>query len=82
MDGAFQMYKKILHWLGIKKSNNLTILDNIEKRLHHGAIEHGEEVPLDGTRDHMEDAIEEILDLIVYLTALLIEIQSKIKRRR
>jgi|TARA_R100000084_G_C4568380_1_gene107973 hypothetical protein len=76
------MFKKILHWLGIKKSNNETILELIRERLRHGAIEHGEEVPLDGTRDHLQDAIEEALDMIVYLAAMLIELQNKTKRRQ
>lgn len=76
------MFKKLLHWLGIKKSNNESILELIEERLHYGAIEHGEEVPLDGTRDHLQDAIEEALDMIVYLAAMLIELQNKTKRRK
>jgi|TARA_R100000234_G_C4998137_1_gene178980 hypothetical protein len=57
--------------------NNKRILKLIEKRLEVGAKEHGAQVPLNGTRDHLQDAIEEALDMIVYLAAMLIEIKRK-----
>ncbi len=76
------MFKNLLHWLALQKSPNESILDLLSERLHYGAIEHGEEVPLDGTRDHLQDAIEEALDMIVYLAAMLIELQNKTKRRK
>ena len=57
--------------------NNKLILKLIERRLEVGAEEHGEQVPLDGTRDHLKDAIEEALDMIVYLAAMLIEIKKE-----
>ena len=50
--------------------NNKLILKLIERRLEVGAEEHGAQVPLDGTRDHLKDAIEEALDMIVYLAAM------------
>ena len=37
--------------------NNKLILKLIERRLEVGAEEHGEQVPLNGTRDHLKDAI-------------------------
>lgn len=57
--------------------NNKRILQAIEERLVVGAKEHGNEVPLDGTRNHIKDALEECFDMIVYIISELLEIQDK-----
>lgn len=57
--------------------NNKRILQAIEERLVVGAREHGNEVPLDGTRNHIQDALEECFDMIVYIISELLEIQDK-----
>tara|TARA_R110000868_G_scaffold65399_7_gene195695 strand:- start:28875 stop:29180 length:306 start_codon:yes stop_codon:yes gene_type:complete len=59
------------------KSNNKQIVELIEKRLKRGARDYGAEVPFDDTRDHLQDALEEALDMAVYLTAKIIEIQRR-----
>jgi len=56
------------------KSNKM-ILALIEHRLAVGAKEYKAEVPLDGSRDHKMDALEEALDLAVYIAAELLEMQ-------
>jgi len=61
----------------MKPKNNDLILALIQKRLDAGAIEHGAQVPLNDTRDHMTDSLEEALDLAVYLAAKIIEIQRR-----
>jgi|TARA_R100001463_G_scaffold35853_2_gene77763 hypothetical protein len=58
-------------------SNNEKIVKLIEKRLERGAKDYGAEVPFDDTRDHLQDALEEALDMAVYLTAKIIEIQRR-----
>jgi len=57
--------------------NNQKILKLIEKRLQMGAIEHGSDVPIDNTRDQLQDALEEALDLSVYLAAKILEINRR-----
>tara|TARA_X000001382_G_C3039084_1_gene137245 strand:- start:177 stop:506 length:330 start_codon:yes stop_codon:yes gene_type:complete len=59
------------------KSNNKQIVELIEKRLERGARDYGAEVPFDDTRDHLQDALEEALDMAVYLTAKIIEIKRR-----
>lgn len=56
--------------------NNKIILALIEHRLAVGAKEYEQNVPLDGSRDHITDALEEVLDLAVYCAAKLIEIKN------
>jgi len=57
--------------------NNKEILEMIAERLVFGKKEHGEEVPIDDTRDHLQDSLEEALDLAVYLAAKIIEIKRR-----
>ena len=59
--------------------NNKMILALIEHRLAVGAKEYEQNVPLDGSRDHVKDALEEVLDLAVYCAAKLIEIKNNEK---
>lgn len=62
-------------------SNNEEILHLIKRRLDVGAKEYGQQVPLDGTRDHVQDALEEILDCTVYIACKLLEIQQHTKKK-
>tara|TARA_Y100001938_G_scaffold143176_1_gene215546 strand:- start:264 stop:581 length:318 start_codon:yes stop_codon:yes gene_type:complete len=57
--------------------NNQKIVQLIKKRLTQGAKEHGAEVPFNDTRDHLQDALEEALDMAVYLAAKIIEIKRR-----
>jgi len=59
--------------------NNKIILALIEHRLAVGAKEYEQNVPLDGSRDHVKDALEEVLDLAVYCAAKLLEIKKNEK---
>jgi hypothetical protein len=62
--------------------NNERILKLIEKRLDVGARSYGEQVPIDGSRDNLWEAVEEALDNIVYLAATLLELHDKYKEKR
>ncbi len=61
----------------LPNSNNQKISDMIEERLDEGAKQYGQQVPLDNSRNHTRDALEEILDMAVYIAAKLIEIEEK-----
>ena len=50
-------------------NNNQKIVELIEKRLTQGAKEHGAEVPFDDTRDHLQDALEEAVEMAGFLAA-------------
>jgi len=58
-------------------NNNEKIVKLIEKRLEQGAKDYGSQVPFDDTRDHLQDALEEALDMAVYLAAKIIEIKRR-----
>ena len=58
------------------KGDNKKIIELIKKRLEIGKKEYGTEInPLDG-RDWMKEALEELLDAIVYLAAKLRQIEK------
>jgi len=61
-------------------SNNESIKkllnDKIQNQLDKGAVTYGKEVPLDGSRNHLLDALEEVLDCSVYIAAKIVEIKQ------
>ena len=61
--------------------NNELILELIQKRLDLGATKYLQQVPVmpedDFTRDNFYEAIEESLDLCVYLTAFLLRLMKE-----
>ena len=59
--------------------NNDKILCMIKQRLDVGAAKYGEQVPIDGSRDNLKESIEEVLDLCVYLSAVVLELHEKYK---
>jgi len=62
--------------------NNKRILELIKNRLEVGAKSYGEQVPIDGSRDNLWEAVEEALDNIVYLAATLLELHDRYKDKR
>jgi len=62
--------------------NNKRILELIKDRLEVGAKSYGEQVPIDGSRDNLWEAVEEALDNIVYLAATLLELHDRYKDKR
>ena len=60
---------------------NKQILKLIEERLLIGEKKYGNENVTNDGRDFLKESLEEALDCSVYLAALLIEINSKKKRR-
>lgn len=62
-----------------KPTSDLTnerIISMIRNRLNEGAKEYGDQVPINGTRKHLKDALEEALDLSVYLSAQILELKE------
>ena len=60
--------------------NNTKILFMIQERLNNGAKQYGEFVPIDGSRDNLKEALDEILDLTVYLASVILELHEKYKK--
>ena len=61
---------------GLYMSNNEKILKLVEDRLEMGKKEYEQDVPLDGSRNHLNDTLEELLDSIVYISAKILELQE------
>ena len=64
---------------GLCMSNNERILRLVEERLEQGQEEYKQDVPLDGSRNHLQDTLEELIDSIVYLSAKVLELQESEK---
>ena len=56
---------------------NEMVIDRVQKRLDLGAKKYGDTINLDDKRDMVEEGLEESLDLAVYLSCALIQIQHK-----
>jgi hypothetical protein len=56
---------------------NHKIIELIQKRLEIGKREYGGEVNIDDGRNWEQEALEEMLDAIVYLSARLIQLKNK-----
>ena len=56
---------------------NNKILSMIEARLEKGKRQYGEQLEVDDGREWLEEALEELLDAIVYLTAELLLIKKR-----
>ena len=59
------------------RSLNKEIVELVIKRLEHGQKEYGSDVTLNDPRDWAEEALEEAIDMIVYLSAQLLRMRSK-----
>jgi hypothetical protein len=55
---------------------NEHILDVIKSRLEEGSKKYGEELDVDDGREWIQEALEEILDACVYLSAKLIQLKK------
>ena len=60
-------------------TNNAKIMLNVYQQLKKGGMSYKKDVPLDGSRNHIKDALEESIDLAVYVSARLIEINEEEK---
>tara|TARA_R100000353_G_scaffold155090_1_gene113886 strand:- start:14312 stop:14539 length:228 start_codon:yes stop_codon:yes gene_type:complete len=65
-----------------KLENNERILNLIKERLDKGAEQYGKNVPIDGSRDNLKEALDEVLDLCVYLSATLLELHDVYKNKK
>ena len=57
--------------------NNDKILKMIAERLEIGAIKYQKQVPINGDRNNLKEALEEVLDLSVYVSAVLLELMEE-----
>ena len=55
---------------------NEEIIKAIRERLEHGKKEYPEELDINDGRDRVQESLEEALDLAVYITAKLLQIQK------
>lgn len=55
---------------------NKEIVEAIKERLEHGKKEYPEELDVNDGRDWIQESLEEALDLAVYITAKLLQIQK------
>ena len=64
------------------EKNEEAVINLITKRLELGRTRYGGDIPLNGEkhRDNLKEAIEEAADLSVYVTSLLLEEESHLKR--
>jgi len=60
---------------------NEMIVSRIEERFEIGKKKYGDTLSLTDKRNFLKEAVEEALDLNVYLTAFLIQIESALKNR-
>ena len=58
---------------------NKDIVEAIQERLEHGKKEYPEELDVNDGRDWVQESLEEALDLAVYITAKLLQIQKDIE---
>jgi hypothetical protein len=64
------------------QKNEEAVISLIYERLELGRQRYGGDIPINGEkrRDNLKEAIEEAADLSVYLTSLLLEEESHLKR--
>lgn len=57
-----------------EKTNNKLILEAIKDRLKLGNVKFGHDMPKDGemNRDNMNEAYEEVIDLVIYIAGVII----------
>ena len=84
MQEQIDKYKKSGDKKDLEQNNDL-IIDLIKKRLDIGAEQYHQNVPImprdDITRDNFYEAVEEALDLSVYLSAYMLRLMEEKERR-
>jgi|TARA_R100001530_G_scaffold126598_1_gene95471 hypothetical protein len=58
------------------ESLNDEIIEMVVRRMEHGAKKYGEHIMVSDKRNFIEEALEEALDMIVYLTASLLRLKK------
>ena len=63
---------------------NYKVLNLVKERLELGQKKYGQDIPLkgEGGRDNLKESVEEILDLTVYLGAVLLEVKENRDKER
>jgi len=60
--------------------NNTKILYLLQSKINEGQIKYKQDVPIDGSRDNLKEALDETLDLCIYLAATVLELHEKYKK--
>lgn len=60
--------------------NNTKILYLLQEKINEGQIKYKQDVPIDGSRDNLKEALDETLDLCIYLAATVLELHEKYKK--
>ena len=55
---------------------NVQVLKKIEERLNIGQLKYGSDIPIADGRDWLIEAVEEVLDTIVYLSNYLLQLEE------
>tara|TARA_E500000305_G_C4023565_1_gene240391 strand:- start:1229 stop:1705 length:477 start_codon:yes stop_codon:yes gene_type:complete len=63
----------------LKISNNDKVLELLKSRLEIGQTRYNQDIPLNGEqgRDNLKESLDEVLDLSIYITASIIELNNK-----
>jgi len=63
----------------LKKDSNARVTDLIKGRLELGQQKYNQSIPIrgEGGRDNLKESLEEVLDLAVYLSATILELQDQ-----
>jgi len=73
---AEAIYKKI-HKINTPVSRNVEVLKKLEERLNVGQLKYGHDIPINDGRNWLTEALEEVLDGLVYLTNYILEIEYR-----
>lgn len=52
----------------------------LQEKINEGQIKYDQDVPIDGSRDNLKEALDETLDLCIYLAATVLELHEKYKK--
>ena len=76
---ANEVYKNIVTDNPVEQNRNKQLLIKLAERLELGQIKYGKDIPRDDGRKWTKEALEEILDAMVYIGNVLLTIDEKEK---
>ena len=76
---ANEVYKNIITNNPVEQNRNTRLLIKLAERLELGQMKYGKDIPRDDGRKWTKEALEEILDAMVYIGNVLLTIDEKEK---
>lgn len=61
-------------------NSNTKIMMLLQGKINEGQVKYHQDVPIDGSRDNLKEALDETLDLCIYLAATVLELHEKYKK--